>query len=692
MAISSISNFSYIGVKAFKPLKKVINPSTLKYVPIKEEPKLTEKIIEKSLKHSKGLSFDHILENIELANGQYSSRVFEFTKKLEKTEMYDHEIIEVLKNVAKTDITKFDENAFGLLVKKIRTLSSSLSLSPKMGIEVLTQSIGKNGEFSEKDLKNILAIFDKYEKPKDSFSAFKFRKYTQFKNIDELSLSQKNDFLTKLISNGPNEKVAQDIPILPKTKDEYTKLIQKLLDDTSLKIKPLAKSEQQKTISAFKNLFDKKGEIVESELDKITKAFPEILQKKTISKSSLKMLQKINKDERFIELSPENKLIVQLAVLFKNSSRIQGIHNIEQSAFNAYYLAEKLNLPHENKLKLYSIVKNQNLLENAVNGEISKNALINATCELRYKDNYKMLEIFSDAKNMTTPQNQKTLNLIKNTIKKEIQFIQSQSIQIPQSKVPKASQFIVNGTSVKKVKSNGVTNIVVYLDKKAPIKYIDENGTEKVLNPNDVHNFYHATTQLEGVEFASRPNSKYALSSSYTSPVAKSHHLFGTEGVIVNLNSDDIRYAHAFRDADGTGFGKEISPRAFRLRNIGKAFLNLSNIFKKYNCKSLEELRAINPQAAKELKTAILDASPATEYGEAIGVFAQPQGLFFQGPKKGFNPMYSRIFSEKTKIQTLKAKLYKLIGYKEKYKFKEVPQNIKTYAAEKDFAIFHLGN
>lgn len=686
--LNTASFFKFIGVKAFKPLKS-IHPEKIKYVPLKANLELTEDIIKSSLKASKKSSFDTILSHIEMPNGNYNLKTFEFLKKMEPIGLDNYELSTILDNAPILDSSKFDIDAFGSFAQLLKKSMLDCKIGVNRYFDILGNSIGKNGEFSTQNLKEFSAIFNKYQKTRDIVTAVNFRKYATVEKIADLSIQDKNDFLTKLISNGYNANVAQDIRILPKSKEEYQKLVQNLLDDTALHFTPLTKSEQDATVVALKNLFDANGTISETSLSQILKAFPEIATKDmSIKKSSLKMLQKMSKDGRFAELAQEDKLTLQLAALFKDSSSLHGVRDVEQSAYNAFYLAEKLNLPQENKLKLYSIIKNQNLFEKVLRGEISCNTFSNTACEMRYKDNYKMLEIFSTAKGIIVPQNLQFLQVIK----RDISLIQNRAIQVPQSKIPKASNFIVNGKSVKKIEQNGVTNIVVYLDKKTPVKYIDENGVEKILDVKDLHNFYHATTIPEGIELASRPNSKYATSASYSNPTQRSHHFFGTEGLVLNMNSNDIFYSHILRDADGTGFGKSINPTRYIVKSIDKAFYNLSDVFKKYDCKSLEELRVINPQAAEELNAAILNAVPTSEYGETIGAYAKPQGVFFQGPKKGYNPMYSFGTSKKTKSKEIKEKLYKFLGIKDNYKFKDVPQNLKQYAEKNDFAIFHLGD
>ena len=638
---------------------------------------------------------ERILENIERAIGDVDSEAFEFVKKLQQAGMDDHYVLgATLEGKTHIDLSKFDAEAF----RELYNVSQSYPYS-NCGefIKFYGKVIGPHGEFSAKDLEEITTAFSKYTKIREKWTAFNFRKYKDFKSVEELSLPEKHDFLTKLVSNYYNETVAKDIPILPKTKADYQKMIEQLLDETSLKVKPLGQAEQKSFISVLEDLPKTNGEISETQIQEILRAFPKIKTPEgKLSQSSIQLLNKIMKDGRFADLPKEDKLILQLAALFKDSSSIQGIQNIEQSAFNAFYLAEKLNLPHESKLKLYALVKNQNIMQDALKGDVSVAGLINTGCELRHNGNLQMFEILSDAQitgeNIGSPN---ALNKIKNTIRENVAEVRRRMINIPQSDVPKASQFVVNGDSVQSVTKDGVTNIVVYLDRKTPIKYIDKDGVEKILDPADVHNFYHATNNMEGVTLASRPNSKYAFSTSYAAPTQNSHHMFSTEGTILKMNGSDIFYTRTMRDGDGTGFGKEILPTSFLLRHIDENFGKLIGVFEKHGCKSLETLRKTNPQAAEELHQAIVRATPQYQYGETMGVFPEPVGVFFQGPYKGYMPMYAAIQKHKmSRVDKVKSMLYKLVGkkYEESYKFKDVPLDTRQYAQKNDFAVFHLGN
>lgn len=656
---------------------------------------LTEKVVKDALKISDSRSEKLLLSEIKMSNGTYDNASLEFVQKLKHSGV-DHMLLpSFLESKCSLDPSKFDEEAF-----KAFDAFISKHPMPNFGydIDTLVDSIGKHGEFSKADLEDLTKLMGKYKSGYDRLRVFNFRKYRKVKDIDELSLSEKNEFLTRLVSNGFSENICADIPCLPKTKEEYSKMVKKLLADTSFSVKPLEKTEQTAVKSVLAHI-GQGGELSATQIEQLQKAFPEVLVNGKISDSSLALLQKLSKDGRFAELSNDDKLTLQLAVLFKDSSSIHGLQDVDQSAFNAFYLGDKLNLSHENKLKLFAIVKNQNLFGDAMNGKITMKSLENVGCQLRYNDSYKMLEIFSDAsKNQGKIADKELLSNIKDTIRTQSsKFNKLYKGLIPKSKVPKASQFIVNGDSVQKVTKDGIENIVVYFDKKTPIKYIDESGIERILEPKDVHNLYHATTNFSGVELSSRPNSHYAISSSYTAPTEASHALFGTEGMVLGMNDADIYYARTFRDAGGTGFGKKLSASQYSYgQQLDENFRHLQSVYEKYGYKSLETLRKEDPKAAEELHKAIVAASPKCEYGEVIGGYPEPLGVFFQGPYKGYSPMYEG-FSKKHEMSTTdkaKSLICKMFGkdFKETYKFDEMPQDMRKYASDKDFAVFHLGD
>ena len=400
------------------------------------------------------------------------------------------------------------------------------------------------------------------------------------------------------------------------------------------------------------------------------------------------------KDERFVTLPNEDKLIAQLAVILKDSSSIHGIKDVEQSAFNAFYLAEKLGLSHENKLKLYALIKNQNLYKDADTNNLTMSLLEKAGCELRHENSHQIFEIINDAKGIQT----KTQSIVQTKLEevyKDRILLNHASYSITQTKLPKASQFIVNGDSVQKVEKDGVENIVVYLDRKKPIRYKDENGIVKTLNPKDVYNYCHATRNLDSVEIASRPNSNYAMSSSFMNPTKGTHHLFDTEGVIVHVPKGNTFYDRVIADTDGTGFGKSADATKF-MEYSGEMQYNVSDKCAVYGGKQISEL---DNKSATELRKSLDQLLSKTLYGENISLNTEPIGVFFEGPYKNYLPIWGKPkFEEYEKNMTFKDNAEKFIckilrkEYKPKfYKFEEVPLEHRTYARDKDFAVFHLG-
>ncbi len=423
----------------------------------------------------------------------------------------------------------------------------------------------------------------------------------------------------------------------------------------------------------------------------IEELYPEIGK---INDETVVILQKVMKDERFASLPKEDKLTIQLAVILKDSSSIHGMKDTQQSAFNAFYLTEKLGLSHENKLKLYALIKNQNLYRDADANSLTMAVIEKAGCELRHENSYKMFEIINDAKGIQTAS--------KSTVKAKLEEVSTNRLlrfksdyEITQTKLPKASQFIVNGDSVQKIKKDGVENIFVYFDRKEPIMYRDETGAIKELKPEDVYNYCHATGDLQSVELASRPDSNYGMSSSFMNPTKGTHHMFSTEGVLVHVPKGNSYYDRIVADAIGTGFGKTGDATIF-MGYSGDMQYSVSDKCAKLGGKQISEL---SKESALELRKSLDSMLSESLYGENISFNPEPIGVFFEGPYRGYAPLYNwdpkknleKHMEIKDKAERLVCKLLKKKYKPELYKVQDVPLEHRTYAHDKDFAIFHLG-
>lgn len=679
-----------------KPQKAVTSIKGLKYTP---KQFLTSDVVEISKDAAiKRFEDIHDFKTFEkyfmLSNGKYNKNALDIVTKFEDKDGFIPYGIarEVIHNL---NFAKIDKNAFMELRNIYLNLVKSSKVDIRKGHIFFKNALNNGGSFNKRALDDAKNIIDKYKSSRNSITeipfALAFKDYKNIQSIEELSIVEKNDLLTKLISNPylkKSKQVFDDISILPKSENEYKALISKLIKQTSVEVKALPLAQRQ---VAIKNLEELTNADVKTVQETIGKLYPEIGK---IGDETVNILQKVMKDERFALLPQEDKLTAQLAVILRNSSSIHGIKDVEQSAFNAFYLAEKLGLPHENKLKLYALVKNQNLYKEADANNITMALVEKAGCELRHENSYKMYEIINDAKGIET----KNISIIKTKLEelyKSRTLINHADYSITQTKLPKASQFIVNGDSVKKVNKDGIENIVVYFDLKKPIMYKDENGIIKELKREDVYNYCHATNNLDSVELASRPNSNYAMSSSFMNPTKGTHHLFNTEGVMVHVPKGNSYYDRVIADTDGTGFGKTGDATKF-MGYWGDMQYNVSDKCAEFGRKQISEL---SKESAAELRKSLDTMLSKTLYGENISFHPEPIGVFFEGPYKGYLPIWGRPEPKNyEQFMTLRDKVERYLchlmhkEYKPKfYKIDDVPLEHRTYAHDKDFAIFHLG-
>ena len=71
-------------------------------------------------------------------------------------------------------------------------------------------------------------------------------------------------------------------------------------------------------------------------------------------------------DSRYANLSENDKVVMQISTILHDLTKAEGLidkAHPADSAFDAYYIINRLNLPREDKLKVYEIIKNHDWLE-----------------------------------------------------------------------------------------------------------------------------------------------------------------------------------------------------------------------------------------------------------------------------------------------------------------------------------------
>ena len=453
------------------------------------------------------------------------------------------------------------------------------------------------------------------------------------------------------------------------------------------------------------------------ELNNIVKAFPEFLttigRKQhgthdfTIDVHTLKVLQGVITNPRFQQLPSADRKILQIATLMHDLTKAEGlvdkIHP-QYSAYDTYYLLEKMNLSESDKLKIYQLIKNHDWLERLnTAGRNTEAVARDIAFDLREGNLFEMASILAEADLKGVKKGdsfylkyQAALDRGNEKIKGLVDEIQKSSIYLPQTKIPKASELKVDGEKVKiemTKDSNGnpISNTVIYLDKDMDLSAL---GFTEGLKGSDLNVLVHALNyenQSAIFQALGQVDSDALLSSSYITYNKGNYHVFRTQGFILDVASTDI-HAGTYMDF-GSGCGKDMqtlkSQYLFngyrkKLRNFFsdefKEMLNLTDeeYLKLYNeiaNKSITELDQSHPEVAKKIREMfdsmeIHKRSHGRDYNEILISRPQIQGVFWQG-----------------KVKDSDAE--KHLG--KKYTIDRVPEFLRKYAADNDLPIIYFG-
>ncbi len=160
----------------------------------------------------------------------------------------------------------------------LQNLIADEAFDPKVGVKFLND-LDKDiiGNVKFKSIANILIsndidagtavqklnkipkeIIHKFKGDSDAMNYLRFSKYASKTDISELTLDEKKDLMQRLIKNadetfgsGINNEV---FPLLPKNKEEYCELLQKLAQSIGISTKPLSAAEKTTFNKGLKNI------------------------------------------------------------------------------------------------------------------------------------------------------------------------------------------------------------------------------------------------------------------------------------------------------------------------------------------------------------------------------------------------------------------------------------------------------
>ena len=350
---------------------------------------------------------------------------------------------------------------------------------------------------------------------------------------------------------------------------------------------------------------------VQSSLNEILKAFPELYsivgkqQHATHSfdvfKHSLKAMQKVVQNPEFEKFDESDKKLLLLASLFHDVAKIEGrasSTHATTSAFESFYLIEKLNLVKDEKIKLYSLIKEHEWLGNVNKLKTDEQKLEqkkSSAYDLHYGNLFEMAKVFTQADLKAVKNNddfyikhKDSFEQISNDVECFITQLKSTQPLLPVTKLPSASRI---KEAITQVNDDYTTNLFgVFQDEKGMIilklndiedetwekigfpkgsffkgitakGYAKKNGvtSSKEYNTGNIKFFVHGLEredQLANFDAFALPDSDALLSVSYTERPESKYRFFRNIGLVLNA---DAKYVHGGGKSDsGSGYTKNV--------------------------------------------------------------------------------------------------------------------------------------
>ena len=449
------------------------------------------------------------------------------------------------------------------------------------------------------------------------------------------------------------------------------------------------------------------------DINEILKGLPEL--KTTIGKSqhgthaftldihTFKVLQQVCSNPKFKDLSPEDKKTLEIASLLHDITKLEGtrdfMHPVE-SSFDAYYIIQKLNLPEEQQLKIYELIKTHNwlqLLNNPKTQDMVENIAQDIAFDTRHTNTFELAKILCEADMKSVKKDDSFFNNYAKTLKemsakvdKYVEQIHKTQIILPQTKIPKASEVKFAETMTK----DGVTNKVLYFDELDDdlSKYGFAPGTTKSNWMALVHALDHPE-QMGKFKTFNVIDAEALLSTSLMTP--KEYKVFRKQGLIIKEDCNDI---HAGYESDfGTGCEKtiELIKRDYLFYNHRKDNKTKS-MMGDCGAEDRTQYREFFPKSVQKE----LHLTPK-EYYERIKSFPNSPSLtdiekidkeFADGLHNSINNMNSRNrkFGRKyNEILVSRPKIQGTFAYDKKYE--DIPYFLRKYAQDNDKLLIIFG-
>ena len=571
--------------------------------------------------------------------------------------------------------------------------------------------------------------------------------------FSDLSMQDRKNLLRNIMRQGTkyfseNEKLLNDFPLIPTDAKKYSKVITALINSINTITEKISQEKEEKFYTSLSSLSktlaslsDKEFAQIEplndirikKDLDEILSIFPElneITNRKqhsthdfNVFKHSLKVMQKVVQNPSYKKLNDSDKKILLLTSLFHDFSKLEGErdkNHAQNSAFDTFFILQRLNLSEMERTKLYTLIRHHEWLTDLTNPEMidKEKETKSVAYDLQHNNLFELMTIFTEADLKAVKKNNDFYK------KKEYPFggylykldklineLKDTQPLLPITQIPSSTRI---KQAINKVYENGKTNLKgIYQDKNGMIiiRYNEvENETwEKIglpkgsiskgidasnkkggeIDTGNIKFFVHGLdyrSDLHNFDAFTLPDSDALLSVSYAERPEGKFRFFRTQGVLINT---DAQFIHGGGNTDsGSGCKKTIddfkrdyaysgSQRYDDRKFVSDLIKKELKLFKGQYRKLVEEnankpLCEIEPKKYQEkIVKALATINSHTRYGE-----------------RSYNEMY---ISNPKVMAVYTYPSGKGIG--DTMRFVEKQKDfIKDYAVEKDIPLFVFGN
>ena len=297
------------------------------------------------------------------------------------------------------------------------------------------------------------------------------------------------------------------------------------------------------------------------DLTAIVQAFPEFLttigkvqhgtHDFTLDVHSLKVLQGVMKNPNYKTLDEKDKKLVRIAALLHDLTKAENKPDSDHpknSAFDVYYLLDKLDMKEKDKLKIYQVIKNHSWLAHY---DFSKDMTQKTAFDMRSGNSFLMQTILTEADLKGVQKNDRfyikhaaKLNYAAEKVNKAVEELQKTAINLPQTKIPKASELNTRAHQVKVLSYGGITNTVLFLEKGMDLQ---KAGFKNCKSLNDFNILVHGLDSQNNASMFQALgliDSKALLSTSYVVYSKQNYRVFRQEGFILDVPASNIHAAY----------------------------------------------------------------------------------------------------------------------------------------------------